>query len=165
MTRRLVQTPRRHDRGAGLLLILLLTVATSLLAPGCRSPLKPREVCLQILADPSLNLYNGEAHALNLLIYPMTGAAAFQEASIDDLLAERDIQGAAGPALSVMINPGEFREFRETLPATTRYVGVVANYYQAGSERPGNRRALLTGKCSLFGRDQITLTSRDVLVD
>lgn len=127
--------------------------------------LKPREVCLRIEAGPSLNLFDGEAHALNLLIYPLTGPAGFEGAPFDDLVAGRGVQGATGPPMSLMLNPGEVREVREVFPPTTGYAGVVANYYHQGSDSPGNRRVVIEGKCSLFGMDEITLTARDLLVD
>ena len=141
-------------------------VALTAFVSGCGAgSLRPREVCILIEAGPSLNLYDGEAHALNLLIYPLTGPAAFREASVDDLVSAHGIAGAAGPAISVMLSPGEVREVREAFPPATAYVGVVANYYQGGFDNPGNRRAVIEGRCSLFGTDKVTLTARDLLVD
>lgn len=146
-------------------LVLLAALSCLALVLGCRSPLKPREVCLLIEAGPSLNLYDGEAHALNLLIFPLTGPAAFREASVDDLVSGRGIDGAAGAAISVMLSPGEIREVREAFPPATTSVGLVANYYRGSFEKAGNRRAIVAGRCSWFRGDKIMLTARDLLVD
>jgi len=130
--------------------------------------LSPREGCLTFEAGPSLHLYDGEAHALNVLIFPLIGPSAFEQASLDSLIAQQSVDGATGPALSVMLSPGEVREIREIFPGTTEYLGVVANYYQGGNDNsgnPGNRRAVVVGKCSMFGSDTIKLTARDLLVD
>lgn len=135
------------------------------LASGCGSnPLRPREACLVVEASPSLNLYDGQAHALNLLLYPLTGPTGFEQASIEDLVGGRGVDGLAGPPISVMMSPGEIREVRELFPATTAFLGVVADYYQGG-ETSGNRRALIGASCSLFSSQKIALSARDLLVD
>lgn len=142
-----------------------LVVILALSAACAGSNMKPREACLVLEASPSLNLYDGEAHALNVLIYPLTGASSFREASVDDLVSSRGVEGASGPAISVMMSPGEEREIKETFPPATGFLGVIGNFYQRGLDQPGNRRAVVKGKCSLFGSDKITLTARDLLAE
>ena len=161
----MAQRLTRPVRGAPLSQIVLISSFLMILAACAGNSFKPREVCLVIEASPSLNLYDGEAHALNLFIYPMTGLAAFEESSIDDLVAGLKVDGAAGAPLSIMISPEEVREVRETFPPATGVIGVIADYYQAGMESPGNRRGIIEGKCSFFGSDKIILTARDLLVD
>lgn len=143
----------------------LFLMLTALLGGCANGAFKPREVCLEVEASPSLNLYDGQAHALNLFFYPLTGPAAFQEASIEDLVSGRQIDGSAGPPISLMMSPSEVKEMREAFPPSTAFIGVVANFYQPGLETPGNRRALVNGKCSLFGSEKIMLTARDLTVE
>lgn len=157
--------PRIRSTAGRLTCLILLATQALAIQAACAGSYKPREVCLVIEATQSLNLYDGQAHALNLLIYPLTGPAAFNEASVDALVSGRGIEGAAGPAISVMMSPGEVREVREVFPAGTTTVGLVADYYQAGMESPGTRRLLVTGKCSMFGSEKIMLTARDLRVD
>ena len=146
-------------------MVILFAVTLVPSVGGCASSaLTPREACLLVEASPSVNLYDGQAHALNLILYPLTGPTGFEQASVEDLVTERGVDGMAGPPISVMISPGEVREVREVFPATTIYLGIVADYYQAG-ETPGNRRALIEAKCSMFSSSTIILAARDLLVD
>lgn len=161
----MAQRLTRPIHGARIFRIAVVISFVLILAACAGSSFKPREACLVIEASPSLNLYDGEAHALNLFIYPMTGIAVFHESSIDDLVAGKTVGGTTGPPLSVMISPGEVREFREAFSPGTSVIGVVADYYQAGMELPGNRRGVVQGKCSFFRSDKIVLTSRDLLVE
>ena len=161
----MAQRLTRPDRGAPLSQKVLISSFLLILAACAGNSFKPREVCLVIEASPSLNLYDGEAHALNLFIYPMTALSAFEESSIDDLVAGRKVDGATGAPLSIMVSPEEVREVREAFPPATGVIGVVADYYQAGTESSGIRRGIVEGKCSFFGSDTVVLTARDLLVD
>ncbi|MBK7949155.1 MAG: type VI secretion lipoprotein TssJ [Deltaproteobacteria bacterium] len=144
----------------------LLLISSILAAIACANDaLKPRETCLTIKARASLNLYDGEAHALNLLLFPLAGATTFQETTVDDLLKNERIEGATGRPISLMVRPSEKREFREMLPPGTQFVGLVADFYQAGLDSPGNRRALVPARCKRFGTVKIVLTGRDLVVD
>ena len=136
-----------------------------LLASACSSSVSElREACLLVEASPSLNLYDGQAHALKLLLYPLTTPTGFRQATIEDLVQGRSVDGMTGSPIPVVISPGEVRELREPFPGQTEWVGVVADYYQEGDE-PGNRRAVVPAGCSLISTEEIALAARDLLYD
>jgi type VI secretion system VasD/TssJ family lipoprotein len=55
-------------------------VALLAAALGCKSaPTGPPRLCLNIEATSTLNLHDGEPHAVVLYLYPLDNATAFQE--------------------------------------------------------------------------------------
>ena len=66
------------------------------LAVACSGPPKPRDVCLQVLASPNLNLYDGQAHAVTVYLYPLISPLGFEQARVDDLLEGASPPGVAG---------------------------------------------------------------------
>lgn len=92
-------------------------------------------VLLEITAATDLNLYQNLPHTLLLTVFQMSDGAAFHKLVADPRQLARALEsGQAGPAFlqlsRYVVSPG-----RRTLLALdrvqqTRYVGIVAGYYQ-----------------------------------
>ena len=123
---------------------------------------KPRGACIGVVASPNLNLYDGQAHAVTLYLYPLTGTLGFEQASVQDLLEGHSPPGAAGPPVSLTVGPGEQLEFEEALPPSAVYVGIVADYYRAPGDPEGRRRAVVPAKCSLLSTQRISLLPQEL---
>lgn len=136
------------------------------LAAGCGAKMpKPRNVCLQVLASPNLNLYDGQAHAVTVYLYPLISPLGFEQARVEDLLEGASPPGVAGPPVAISVGPGEQREFREAFPQTAAYMGIVVDYYRAPGDAEGTRRAVVPATCGLFSSQAITLSPQDLLVN
>jgi type VI secretion system VasD/TssJ family lipoprotein len=151
---------RRPGAAVGLALALGLAVACG----GAKMP-KPREVCLQVQASPNLNLYDGQAHAVTVYLYPLISPLGFEQASVQDLLEGATPPGVAGPPVPITVGPGEQREFQEAFPQTAAYMGIVVDYYRAPGDPEGTRRAVVPAACGLFSSQSITLSPQDLLVN
>jgi type VI secretion system VasD/TssJ family lipoprotein len=134
----------------------LLTLACASGAPD------PVRACLTLEGSENLNLYDGQAHAVTLYLYPLTSKLGFQEASIQDLLEGHQPPGAAGPPVPITIGPGELREFDEPLPPSAAFVGIVADYYRGPGDPEGERRIVVPAKCSLMRTKRIALLPQEL---
>jgi type VI secretion system VasD/TssJ family lipoprotein len=154
---------RRHRAaGAGPSLALLLALATA--CGGAKMP-EPREVCLEVQASPNLNLFDGQAHAVTIFLYPLVSPLGFQQASVQDLLDGASPPGVAAPPVSITVGPGEQRSFQEAFPQTSTYMGIVVDYYRRPNDPQGSRRAVVPATCGWFSTPTITLSPQDLLVD
>lgn len=146
--------------GSGLALVLALVTACG----GAKMP-EPREVCLEVQASPNLNLFDGQAHAVTIFLYPLISPLGFQQASVQDLLDGASPPGVAGPPVSITVGPGERRSFQEAFPQTSAYMGIVVDYYRGPSDPEGSRRAVVPATCGWFSSPTITLSPQDLLVN
>ena len=136
------------------------------LAAGCGAKMpKPRNVCLQVLASPNLNLFDGQAHAVTVYLYPLISPLGFEQARVEDLLEGASPPGVAGRPVAISVGPGEQREFREAFPQTAAYMGIVVDYYRAPGDAVGTRRAVVPATCGRFSSQAITLSPQDLLVN
>jgi type VI secretion system VasD/TssJ family lipoprotein len=151
----------RRAAGAGPGLALLLALATA--CGGAKMP-APREVCLEVQASPNLNLFDGQAHAVTIFLYPLVSPLGFQQASVQDLLDGASPPGVAAPRVSITVGPGEQLPFQEAFPQTAIYMGIVVDYYRGPNDPEGSRRAVVPATCGWFSSPTITLSPQDLLV-
>jgi type VI secretion system VasD/TssJ family lipoprotein len=139
--------------------------AGTLLLAACASSPSPRDACLLVRASGSLNTYDGQPHVVVLQLYPLGTSGGFEQLSASDLLRGTQPAGAAGPPLQVTIAPGEAREVRETFPAGTNHLGLLADYYREPGAGEGTRKAVVAAGCGRFGRVEVVLSPSDLLVE
>ena len=134
-----------------------------LLATGCASATKPRKGCLKISASPSLNLYDGQPHALTVYLFPLASSMGFEQASVPDLLAGETPPGVVSKPVHLTVAPGEEkRRFEDLFPATTSQLGVVADYYRSPGDPEGTRTQVVPARCGWLRTPSLVLTSKDV---
>lgn len=144
-------------------IVAALCGAAALACGGSGAP-EPRRACINVEASPNLNLYDGQAHAVTLYLYPLVGTLGFEQASVSDLLEGASPPGVAGPRVPVTVSPSEERSFEEAFPETAVYMGIVADYYRGPNDAEGSRRAVVPARCG-FRTPTITLSPQDLLVN
>ena len=97
-------------------------------------------VHVHIKADPQLNLYEGSAHALHLCLYQLRDPNAFQQlieerTGLSTLLECSRFDPSITSSKRFVMMPNQ--EIWESLDRAegSKYVGVVAGYYQLQKER------------------------------
>lgn len=130
----------------------------------CSSTPKPVEACLDVQASPSLNLYDGNPHAVTLYLYPLKSALGFRQMAVDDLLEGASIPNGEGIRVPISISPGEARSLTETYSPATQFVGVVVDYYRAPGDPEGTRKLIVEARCGR-GRPSLMLSPRNALVN
>jgi len=136
--------------------LLTLTLACAGGAP------EPVQACLTLEGSENLNLYDGQAHAVTLYLYPLNSKLGFEEASIQDLLEGNEPAGSVGKPVPITIGPGEQREFNHALPPSAAFVGIVADYYRGPGDPEGERRIVVPAKCSFLRTKRITLLPQEL---
>ncbi len=139
-------------------------LAVTLLACGGGGAPEPRRACINVEASPNLNLYDGQAHAVTMYLFPLVGTLGFEQASVSDLLEGATPPGLAGPRVPVTVSPGETRSFEEAFPESAVYMGIVADYYRGPNDAEGSRRAVVPARCG-WRAPRITLSPQDLLVN
>lgn len=142
---------RKRGLGAAVL------VATTALLAGCGGS-APAEVCLHIEASPNLNLYDGEPHVVVVYFYPLQNVMAFRQSDANDLLGGDRPPGLMGDRFEITVFPGTTQEVSESLPRDTRFVGILADFYN------GPSKAVVEAECQMFGGTAVVLSSSDVQV-
>ncbi len=105
-------------------------------------------LCLEIEASPKANFYAGQPHVVRILIHPLESALGFEQAHVDDLVAGLEPPGSSGDPLVVRVVPGEKRRLTDVLPANTRTLGIVADFYRPPGIRGGRRKASVSASCA-----------------
>jgi type VI secretion system VasD/TssJ family lipoprotein len=128
---------------------------------GCQVP-TGRRVCIDIHASDELNLYDGEAHAVELRLYPLGERRSFEQLSADELLDGAKPDSLTGHIYTTMVVPGEYRKLRERFPLNTMFVGVLVGYYRGSHEHAGVRTTTTRARCGWFSVPEIVLGPRDL---
>lgn len=105
-------------------------------------------LCLEVEASERANFYAGQPHVVRLTIHPLTSALGFEQAHVDDLVAGVAPAGVSGEPIVVRVVPGEKRRLTDTLPANTRTLGIVADFYRPPGIRGGRRKASISASCA-----------------
>ena len=97
-------------------------------------------VLIEIDADARLNEYSGEAHTLVLGIYQMEDSAGFYKLAADSgLLAKALETGKAGDGfvnfVRYVVSPGQRSIMTVDRAQKTKFVGLVAGYYQMDASK------------------------------
>ena len=152
-------------RRAGRPLRLAWGVVLCLAWVGCAGLTKPVPACLSVTSGPALNTYDGQPHVVVLSIIALESTLGFEDADVRDLLENSGrVAGVVGPRLELTLAPSETRTFRESMPPTTQKLGIVADYYRAQDDPPGNLKAVVKATCGWFGTPKLVLTPKDLLV-
>lgn len=151
---------RRGARAVACLPFLLSLVLVAGAPPaGCASRAVQREVCAVFYASDDLNLYDGDPHPVTVYLYALETSEAFERAAVADLLEGELPPGVLQPPVPITLEPGEKRSVEATFPATTHYVGVLADYDRVPGEDEGTRTQVVPARCGLR-KPRLTLTSR-----
>ncbi len=97
-------------------------------------------VLIQLEADARLNEFSGEAHTLVLGIYQMEDSAAFYKLAADSgLLAKALETGKGGDGfvnfVRYVVRPGQRSIMTVDRAQKTKFVGLVAGYYQMDASK------------------------------
>ena len=123
-------------------------------------PTAPR-LCLRIQSGRRANFYENRPHVVRLVIFPLTSALGFEQASESMLLSGGKPQGAAGEPIQARIVPGETRALSDALPANTRTLGIVADYYRTPGASSGTRKLTVPASCA-HGETSLYLDEREM---
>ncbi len=102
--------------------------------PEIRPVATERYITLNFRADPSLNLYDGSAHALHVCVYQLIDPNPFHQLAGDEsglsrLMRCDRFDPGVGLATRFVLQPGEVSSHRVDRAEGARYLGVVAGYY------------------------------------
>jgi type VI secretion system VasD/TssJ family lipoprotein len=122
-------------------------------------------VCLELRASPNLNSYSNQAHVVVVDLHPLETPGGFEQLSAGDLIGGAKPAGAAGAPIQMTIAPGEQREVRETFPANTKWIGLVADYYRAPGAAEGTRKVVAPARCGRLGSNVVVLSPNDLLLE
>ncbi len=123
-----------------------------------------REACIELDANPNLNLFDRQPHPATLYLYPLNQRLGFEQMSVNDLLEGKDPPGKVAERVPMVVNPGERRAIEERFPSTTVFIGIVVDYYRAPGSQEGSRKVVLEAKCS-WRQPTVVLGPRNAFVD
>lgn len=127
----------------GLPVLLLLACAPArqeaARPPEIRPVATERFITLNFRADPSLNLYDGSAHALHVCVYQLIDPNPFDQLTADEsglskLMRCDRFDPGVGLATRFVLQPGEVSSHRLDRAEGARQLGVVAGYYNLKRE-------------------------------
>ena len=100
---------------------------------------KKGAVNLQLKADPRLNLYEGMPHPLIICVYQLANPNAFNRLAenvdgLYKLLECEHFDGSVTSSKRLIVHPGQDLTVSFDRAEGTRYVAVVAGYYQLEKE-------------------------------
>jgi type VI secretion system VasD/TssJ family lipoprotein len=133
----------------------------ALLWLACGGAPKPVSTCMDLVATQDLNLYDGQAHALSVYVYPLRSTGDFQRLTADEILG-----GGAGPGMDpprqLTVGPGQVTPFQDVFPPMTTHVGIVADYYHRMGESQGERKVTVPAECGKFGGTRLTFAANGI---
>jgi type VI secretion system VasD/TssJ family lipoprotein len=157
-----------RPRGAwqeGARVAALVALAPFVAALACARPAQPHDVCFEVRASQNLNTYGGQPHVVVVDLHPLETSGGFDQLSAGDLINGAKPSGQTGTPIQMTIAPGEQREVRETFPANTKWIGVVADYYRAPGAADGTRKLVAPASCGRRGSTVVVLSPSDLLLE
>lgn len=90
-------------------------------------------------AHPDLNSYNGEKHALSLVVVQVSDPNVFKQliassAALTFLLTAQTVPTGTVDFQRLFVQPGEIRTVKLARASNAQYVGIVAGYYDMKPE-------------------------------
>ncbi len=143
---------------------LISFLISVLLCLGCGTKPEPVEACIELEANPNLNLFDRQPHPATLYLYPLNQRLGFEQMGVNDLLEGKEPPGKVGERIPTVVNPGERRVIEALFPDNTVYIGIVVDYYRAPGSQEGNRRVVLEADCG-WGEPTVVLGPRDVFLN
>ena len=97
-------------------------------------------IMLHLVADPQLNLYQGNSHTLLICVYQLQDPNGFNQLSGDQdglykLLECAPFDGSVTNVKRLIVQPGQEIYFKLDRAEGTRYVGFIAGYSQLSKEK------------------------------
>lgn len=95
---------------------------------------KPKSIEISYQADRMLNEFKGSSHAMQLVIYQLDNINKFVELSeyqdgLKKLLAAQNFDASVQAVKKIFVDPGESKKLVFDRAEKTRWVGVVAGYF------------------------------------
>jgi type VI secretion system VasD/TssJ family lipoprotein len=127
-----------------LFLLKRLLILVFLLIPSCSSKeppkpepewiYKPKSIEISYQADAMLNEFKGSSHAIQVVIYQFDNINKFVELSeyqdgLKKLLSAQNFDPSVQAVKKIFIDPGESKKLVFDRAEKTRWVGVVAGYF------------------------------------
>ncbi len=131
-----IRTPSTFLRNISLFVLLLIIASCSGKTPP-PSPewvYKPQSIDISYNADMMLNEFKGSSHALQLVIYQLDNTNKFLELAgykdgLIELLKAENFDASVTAVKKMFIDPGESNKLRLDRAEKSRWVGVVAGYF------------------------------------
>ena len=123
-----------------------------------------REACIELEANPNLNLFDGQPHPATLFLYPLNQRLGFEQMGVDDLLEGKNPPGKWTSAYRQSSIPGNGEKSRTNSRCTTAFIGIVVDYYRAPGSQEGSRKVVLEADCG-WGQPTVVLGPRDVFLN
>lgn len=125
-------------------LLLLAVFAVTGLASCSKKPptppqpkwaFEPKAIWLKYVADPTLNVYEGQPHTLVLQVYQLSDVNAFNDLTktpegLKTLLHGTHFDPTVVSTDQYFVQPGEEKTLTLFRAQNAQYVGLVAGYYQ-----------------------------------
>lgn len=138
-----------------------LALSIGLFWLACGGAPKPVSTCMDLVATQDLNLYDGQAHALSVYVYPLRSTGDFQRLTADEILG-----GTTGPGMDpprqLTVGPGQVMPFEDVFPPMTTHVGIVGDYYHRSGESQGERKVMVPASCKKFGGTRVTFSANGI---
>ena len=84
---------------------------------------------------------------------------------MEELLAGATPPGVLSSPRRITVAPGDDgRKFEDRFPDSTRQLGVIADYYRAPGDEPGERRQVVPARCG-FRTPKLELAAKDLYLE
>lgn len=121
-----------------LILVFLLILSCSGKEPPKPEPewvYKPKSIEISYQADRMLNEFKGSSHAMQVVIYQFDNINKFVELSeyqdgLKKLLSAQNFDASVQAVKKIFVDPGESKKLIFDRAEKTRWVGVVAGYFE-----------------------------------
>ena len=108
--------------------------------PAVRWTFSAKAIEIRFKADTTLNYYEGEPHTLAVAVYQLSDPSVFagyraSREQLTEIMDARRFDNSVTTFDQFFIQPGEERVIRLDRAENTRYVGIVAGYYQSDPDQ------------------------------
>jgi len=160
----------RSARGSKLLACLVLSLGVGarggrpVVRVECDYGYQKDAIVFDLVASPDLNRFNGQAHTVVLTFHALSDPNSFNQQlesseGIGRLLEGKRFDGSDLSTRQIVIQPGEAKQLVMDRVQGTRYVGVVAGFYNQQAQNFSRLYPIPTSKItSLFGKEKGCLT-------
>lgn len=137
---------------------ILIVVLTACLFAGCSlhstakiARFEHESIHVVIKADPQLNLFDKNAHALILCLYQLKDPSGFRQLSRERdgrarLLECTPFDNTVTDARQLVLQPGQELQQQGASDPAARYLGVATGYYSFGNNKVTELSLFSTGK-------------------
>jgi len=160
----------RHERKWGFLAGLVLSVGLGACAGrgpvrvDCDYGYQKDAIVIDLEASPDLNRFNNQAHTVVLVFHALSDPNSFNQLlesseGIGRLLEGKRFDPSALSTRQIVVQPGESKQLVMDRVQGTRYVGVVAGFYNQQAQSFSRLYPIPTKKLvSMFGAEKGCVT-------